>query len=153
MKEAEHNTNAVRSFKHYGYGAHKLSDQGGKFAGAKPCDIIARSPLGRYIAVEGKLIKKWEGFNSKVLRDNQRAELEKTSLTKEGMAFIFLYVHIPKECHYCVVFDWRTHKELLDQGIQICDMRAMRFGLWLPAIKDKDGKTIYNITKIMKRAR
>lgn len=152
MNEAEHNTNAVRSFRHYGFGAHKLSDIGGRQAGAKPCDIIVRSPKGRYIAVEGKMMKKWEGFSSKVLRPNQRLELERASATQEGRGFVFLYVHIPRQEHWCVVFNWKHFKDILDEGITIEEMRQHMFGIWLPPEKDKHGKTIYDIRKIMRKA-
>jgi hypothetical protein len=157
MKESLCNTDAVRSFKHYGYGAHKISDIGGRTAGAKPCDIIARSPKGRYIAVEGKMMKQWASFSSKVLRPNQRDELDGAANTQEGRGFVFLYVRInavpgkSKREHWLVVFDWKEYKGTLDLGLRINEMRDRIHGLWLPPLKDKRGKTIYDIRQIMRR--
>jgi len=151
INESQGNTSALRSLHYYGFGAHKLSDVMGKrFTDVKPCDIIAGSPKGRYIAIEGKIIKKWCGFNSKVLRPQQRAELDRATFKTEGRAFIFLYVRIEK-IHFLVVFDWKKYRSILDKGIHIDHMKKKMFGVWLPPKKDKKGKVIYNIKNLLSK--
>jgi len=149
VNESQGNTAALRSLHHYNFGAHKLSDVMGKrFTDPKPCDIIASSPKGRYIAIEGKIIKKWGKFTSKVLRPQQRSELDRATFKTEGRAFIFLYVRIEK-VHYLVLFDWKKHRSILDEGISIEQMKAKTFGVWLPPKKDENGKVIYNIKNML----
>lgn len=159
ITEAVGNTEAVRSFHHYGFGAYKISDvQGSRFTETKPCDILVCSPKGRYIAVEGKMIKKWCSFGGNVLRPNQIFELEGTSIKRKGRAFIFLYVRIPpnkikgtKRVHKLVVFDWAKYRKIfMGRGISIEDMRNKKYGVWIDPFKRPDGKIIYDIRKIFK---
>lgn len=158
MKESEGNTEAVRSLKHYGFGAYKLSDvRGARFTETKPCDIIAQSPKGRYIAIEGKVMNEWSNFNDKWLRPNQAIALDDACINRPGRAFIFLYVRIKankakktKRVSKLLVLDWNTYRETLQgKGIGVDQMRAQSVGVWLDIQKDDEGKNIYNLKKLM----
>lgn len=158
MKENHCNTEVVRSLKHYGWGAYKLSDvRGARFTETKPCDIIACSPKGRYVAIEGKLIKKWQGFSAKALRPNQIAHLDQTCIKRQGRAFVFLYVRInpdkqkgtKREC-WLVAFDWKKHREaLMGKGYGVNQLRNLEVGLWWKPIKDKQGKILWPLKKLL----
>lgn len=158
MKENVGNTEVVRSLKHIGWGAYKLSDvRGSRFTETKPCDIIACSPKGRYVSIEGKLIKKWEGFNARKLRPNQIAELNGTAFKRKGRAFVFLYVRInadkskgQKRVCKLVVFDWKKHRQvLMGKGYGVQELRAQKVGVWLDPDKDDQGKLLWPLKKLL----
>lgn len=149
------NTEAVRSFHHYGWGAYKIPDVlGSKFTGDKPCDIIAESPKGRYVAVEGKLIKKWCKLSPSILRPNQIFELNRAK-----RSFLFLYIRIKankekgtKRVHKLCVIDWKEDgKWILKNGVVKYLLEEQEIGRWLEPLKDKNGKTIYDIRKILNK--
>ena len=158
MKESEGNTSAVRSLKRYKFGAYKLSDvRGSRFTETKPCDIIAQSPKGRYIAIEGKVMNTWSNFNDKWLRPNQIAALNDATFKRPGRAFIFVYVVIKadkqkgtKRLHKLLVLDWKVYRETLQgKGIGVDQMRSHSVGVWLDPFKDDEGKTVYPLKKLM----
>lgn len=157
MKENPCNTESVRSLKHYGFGAYKLSDvRGSRFTETKPCDIIACSPKGRYVAIEGKLIKKWEGFSARALRPNQIAHLDATCFKRGGRAFVFLYVRIApdrknsvKRVCKLVVFDWKKYRETIHEGIGVRELKDQTYGVWLDPSKDKQNKLIWPLKRLM----
>jgi len=160
INEAVGNTEAVRSLHHIGWGAYKIPDtMGSRFTSDKPCDIIACSPKGRYVAIEGKMIKKWCSFNAKVLRPNQIFELDRATLKCKGRAFVFLYVRIQADkekgtqrVHKLCVFDWKLHRgSLINKGYSIEAIKTQSVGVWFDPIKNKNGKTIYNLRKLLKR--
>lgn len=134
MKEAIGNTEAVRSLKHIGFWAHKLPDvMGGRFTDSKPFDIVACSPKGRFISIEGKMTKKWEGFSAKKLREHQVVNLDATGVKRGGRAFVFLYVRIKADkkknqprVTKLVVFDWKKYRaRLLGAGFTAQEMRTI----------------------------
>lgn len=158
MKEAVGNTEAVRSLKHYGWKAYKLPDVlGGRFTQNKPYDIIACSKKGRYVAIEGKLIKKWEGLTRNAFRDHQPIELDKV-VKNNGRAFVFLYVRInadkkkgQKRVCKLVVFDWKVHrKAIMTEGYGVALMRSQSVGVWLDPEKDDEGKIIWPLKTLLK---
>lgn len=158
MKENIGNTEVVRSLRHYKWGATKLSDvRGSRFTETKPCDIIACSPKGRYVSIEGKMIKKWEGFSAKKLRPNQIAELNGTTFKRKGRAFVFLYIRIKadrskgqKRVCKLVVFDWKVHREvLMGKGYGVNELRAQEVGTWLDPLQDNQGKVLWPLKNLM----
>lgn len=158
MKEATGNSEVVKSLRKIGWGATKLSDvRGSRFTDSKPCDILACSPKGRYVAIEGKMIKKWGGFNTKTLRQNQIDELNNTCLKRQGRAFVFLYVRINanpskglKRVCKLVIFDWKKHRKALEgKGYGVAQLRSQSVGVWLDPSRDEDGKTIWNLKKLL----
>lgn len=157
IKEVTGNTEAVRSLKHYGYGAYKIADvRGSRFMENKPCDIIASSPKGRSIYIEGKMSKKWEGFSSKKLRPHQVIELTNNCFKRKGRSFVFLYVRIKADKNkgierVCklVVFDWKVHRNRLTKGYTVKQMRSQSVGVWLDPLKDDKGKIIWPLKKLL----
>lgn len=155
MKETNGNTNAVRSLRHYGYFAYKISDvQGSRFTETKPCDIIVCSPKGRFGAIEGKIMKRWATFNKKVLRPNQIMALDAVSKKRQGRAWIFLYVHIKakghRPLHRLVVLDWTIFRPLImGQGIGVQQLRAQTIGIWLTPMKVQKKDVYRNLDKAL----
>lgn len=158
MKEAVGNTEVVRSLKHFKWKAYKIPDvRGSRFIQNKPCDIIACSPKGRYVAIEGKMIKKWEGFSSKKLRPHQVIELNDICFKRQGRAFIFLYVRVQgdpskglKRATKLVIFDWKTHRDALSgKGYGVNQLRNMSVGVWLDPQKDEQGKIIWPLKNLL----
>ena len=158
MNEATCNTEVVRSLKHFGWLAYKISDQvGGRFTVIKPCDILACSPKGCYVAIESKLMKKWGKFDASALRPNQIEHLTGVTLKRDGRAFVFLFVRISrnpkkgvKSVHKLVVFDWKKHsKKLLNGGYTIEELRNQQVGQWFDPVKDKHGKIIWPLKNLL----
>jgi hypothetical protein len=155
INERACNTDAVRSFHHYGWGAYKLADTlGANFTPEKPCDIICESPKGRYVPVESKLIKKYGVFNSGAFQPSQIFELNRAK-----RSFVFLFVKIPpdkakgtKRVNKLCVLDWKIHgKRILTTGISLEELKAEKFGMWLDPFKQQQSeKTIYDIRRILK---
>jgi len=150
------NTEAVRSFRKFGWGAYKISDvQGMRFTSEKPCDILAQSPKGLYVAVEGKMIKKWAMVSTKLFRPNQIQELD-GACKRKGGAFLFVYVRIQKNkekgierVHALLVFDWKKYRERLMVGIGARELKSLVHGIFIPAEKDEKDRHFYDIRGIM----
>lgn len=157
VKESIANTEVVRSLKHYGFSAHKLSDvMGSRFTSSKPCDIIAQSPKGRYIAIEGKMMTKLSNFNEAWLRPNQVIALD-ACVRLKGRAFVFLYVRVRGDrekgtsgiCKL-VVLDWKIHREALKgKGYGVDLIRAQSVGVWLDPLHDEDKKIIWPLKNLL----
>ncbi len=127
MKEKEVNTEIRKSFEHFGAFAYKIPDlpigihdrrRGIRFNPSKPFDIVV-CYKGIFIAVETKLLRKFEAFGLRQIRDNQREALDKVSQKAGGYAFIFLNVRIPpdkakgqKTVNRLYTFHWPTWKAL-----------------------------------------
>jgi hypothetical protein len=159
MKESVGNTEVVRSLRFYKWRAHKLPDVlGSRFTDNKPYDIVACSPKGRFVAIEGKLTKKWEGFSGRKLRPHQVIELDGVAKKCQGRAFVFLYVRInadrktgQKRVCKLVVFDWKKHRAaLMGKGYGVALMRSQAVGVWFDPIKDDQGKLVWPIKKLLK---
>lgn len=151
VNEVTGNSDAVRSLRLYGFRAYKIPDvRGTKFTGEKPCDIWAYSNKGRHVSIEGKMIKKFESFSSKVLRSNQIEELD-ACVQKEGRAFVFLYIYIPRQKKQLVVFDWLLYRDLLHRGFSKQELLTKEFGVWLEEMKQFDGKAIFNLSKLLSK--
>lgn len=152
VNEALGNRMTVGSLRHLGYRAHKISDvMGTSFTDKKPYDIFACSPKGRSIAIEGKMIKKWQKLNYKDFQPQQLVELDKQCLECKGRAFVFLYVFIEKMRVVCVL-DWQLyHKQIkTDEGITVEQLRKRSVGRWFNSSKDNWDKDIFNIKGFMK---
>lgn len=155
-KESEGNTITVRSLRQFGFFAYKISDvQGTRFTETKPCDIIACSPNGTFIAIEGKLFKKWQKLDKDVLRPNQIKALDEISYKRNGRAFVFLYVSIKstkktKGFEGLVVFEWRKHRDVIlsPGGIPPTDLRNHAYGVKVLPYK-VGSQTFYPITYIL----
>lgn len=116
MKESNFNTEVVRSLRYYGWLAHKLSDvRGTRFTGEKPCDILACSPSGCFVAIESKQMKKYERLKVGALRPNQIATLDK-AIENNGRAFLLVNVRIPRVHNVCVALDWNEHRDAIVEG-------------------------------------
>jgi len=157
FKEAHGNTEVVNSFKHFGFKAYKIPDiRGSRFTANKPYDIVACSKKGRYIAVEGKLIKKWQGITKNVFQPHQPIELD-AIVKRNGRAFLFVYIRINackghKRVCKLVIFDWAVHrKDIMCKGIGVTLMRSQSIGTWLDPFKDKNDKIIWPLKNLLVR--
>lgn len=157
MKESKCNTEVVRSLKKIGWGAYKLPDVlGQRFTVNKPCDILACSPKGRFVAIESKLFKKVKGFNLSELRPNQIEALEKNSIKRKGRAFIFLFISIKadkskglKSSYELVVFDWQKYgKVLKKKPFSIEQIRSKSVGVWYTPEK-LNNKIFWDFKKLL----
>jgi len=76
LNEKHFNTEIVNSLKDQGAWAYKIPDMpsslmiGGRFNPDKPCDIIA-SVSGRFVGIEGKMLKEMKGISLSLFRDGQ----------------------------------------------------------------------------------
>lgn len=157
MKESQCNTETVRSLKHLGWGAYKISDvQGKRFTEEKPCDTIACSPKGRHTMIEGKLIKAWCSLNERSLklRPNQVFALTNNCVKRKGRSFLFIFVKIPpskshKGLYKLLVLDWAHHRQAITgDGIPIDLVRSQAIGTWLDPFK-RDGKTEWPLERLL----
>lgn len=155
MKESHFNTEVVNSLKHFGYFAYKLGDQvptpGSRFIPEKPCDIVSCSPRGVFIAIESKQLKKWASLNHKILRQNQVDALDKV-VKRKGKAFLFLNIRVnkPKLENWCVVFNWKEHREnIMSNKYTIDVLRDGYVGVWKTPFKI-DKKILWDLSDLMK---
>jgi len=155
--ERELNTEIVRSLKYYNFFAYKISDvMGSRFTETKPCDILACSPHGEFIAIESKLMKKWQGFNKNVLRENQIQTLNRI-IRNSGRAFVFLGVSIKADKKkgiqkesWLIIFDWAIHKKaIMGKGYSPNDLREGLVGDWRTNSKNSEGKIIWDIETLL----
>lgn len=150
MKENHINSEVVRSLELDGFWAYKIPDVlGSRFTARKPFDVVAESKKGRFISIEGKLIKKWEAFSLKKLADHQIINLNRTGVKRDGRAFVFLYIRIPREASYIVVFNWKKYKTLLKKGLTAKELKTKKHGVWLSPGKDDMGKIYWPLKKLM----
>lgn len=157
MNENNCNSEVVRSLRFYRYRAYKIPDVlGSRFTDNKPYDIVTCSRKGRYVAIEGKLTKKWEGFSIRKLRPHQVIELDGV-VRNNGRAFVFLYIRIPpdkqkgtKRVTKLVVFDWKIHKKGIKKGYGVALMRSQAVGVWLDPGKDDKGKILWPLKNLLK---
>lgn len=154
MKEAEFNSEVVRSLKHLGYFAYKISDvMGSRFTPEKPCDILACDLKGRFIAIESKQIKSWKSLTGKMLRDNQIVTLDK-SVKITGRAYVLLNIRIhdvknKRRENWCVVFDWSIHREsIMNNKYTAKVLQDGYVGEWLLPSKDDEGKIIWPLKNL-----
>lgn len=143
MREVVFNTEVVNSLKSAGVWAHKIGDapifsgMKTRFTPEKPCDIVACSESGRFIGIEGKQFKKWQGFYKSVLRDNQIEALDDFAHKRKGRAYVFLNIRIasPQE-NWCVIFDWKEYRDrILTDGFTIKEIKAKSVGIWVKGYK------------------
>lgn len=158
IQERVGNTEAVRSFRKFGWGAYKISDvQGMRFTETKPCDIIAQAPNGTYVAVEGKMMKAWATLNGGLFRENQIAELDGATFKRKGRAFVFLYLRIPPNkkkatprLHALMVFDWKVYrKRIMGKGVSPQELRDRAHGLFIPVERDNKGRHFYDLRGLL----
>jgi len=144
MKESDCNSEVVRSLQKIGWSAYKIPDVlGSRFTANKPCDILACSLGGRFVAIESKLIKKWQSVSIKILRDHQEVFLTNTCRKRKGQAYLFLFLKIPKTktrkaFQGLVVFDWLRYGEYIKrQPITIKQLQNQSIGEWFEPYKNK----------------
>jgi hypothetical protein len=113
-----------------------------RFVPEKPCDILA-CVNGHMVAVEGKQMKKWQGFSIRFLRDNQIVALD--SIVKAGgRAYVFVNVRVPPEKgvskreNRLIVINWSTWDR------ELIPVKAMRE---MPYIEGKLG--LFDLSSIM----
>lgn len=144
MIEADFNTEIINSLKWHGYYAYKIPDMPNaarrviRFIPVKPCDVIACTPGGRFIGIEGKLIKKWQGMHVGMIRESQVNALDEM-VKRNARAFIFVGVRIEaqklkniKKEISCVIFEWTKHRDnLLEGNYNVKNIRAKSVGVWI----------------------
>lgn len=152
INEALGNRIAVRSLRHFGFRAHKISDvMGTSFTDKKPYDIFSTSPNGVAVAIEGKIIKTWKKLNYKDFQAQQMIELDGNCLKCKGRSFVFLYVMIKGKNELCVI-DWKVyHKQIKSHfGVSVSEIRNKDVGCWYEVTKDSFDKDIYNLKGFLK---
>lgn len=126
MREKVFNTEIKNSLLALGHWAHKIGDQpigkqedggqshdGFRFNIKKPFDIIAVI-CGRGVAIEGKMIRRFQAFGQRDIRDIQKENLDKM-LAAGGRAFVFLNVRgviAGRRENRCIIFDWAEFREV-----------------------------------------
>jgi hypothetical protein len=126
MRETNFNTEVMNSLKKFGAWAYKIADSptswtmaATRFTPEKPCDIIACYD-GKFLAIEGKQIKKFKAFGMSDMRPAQIKNLTEV-IERGGRAFIFLNVRIPaikgkqKRENRLLIFDWAMWKDRLER--------------------------------------
>ncbi len=155
MKETQTNSEIMRSLKHQNIWCYKIADSptswtqaATRFTPSKPCDILA-CHRGKFLAIEGKLIKKWKAFGLRDLRDSQIKGL--TEVVKAGgRAFVFLVVRIPaiagkqKRVNRLIAFDFG----FLDRNrIFRFDHKQLQALDYISTTKDGEGKMIFDLSE------
>lgn len=160
MNEKKTNTEVTNSLKHFGFFAYKIADtMGTQFIVTKPCDILACSPHGVFVAVECKLMKKWGKVDRKILRENQIESLD-AAVARNGIAYFILNIHIAanpqkgiKRESHLVVFDWSYRREQIVSGYftkqkLIEESKCKAFGLWCESFTHEK-KKLWNFKKLV----
>jgi len=112
MKEKNFNTEVKNSFIAHGHWAYKIPDfpqamvTGARFNPIKPFDIMA-VVHGYGVAVESKMLKKYEAFGGRHLREEQIQALDDVKKS-DGRPFVFLNIRqpSPNRLNRLIVFDW-----------------------------------------------
>ena len=147
MREVQSNSEFVKSLKSVGIWAYKIADSPTswtshvtRFTPEKPADIIACTRSGRFLLIEGKLFKEWQGFYKSAFRDSQIKSLDEIVKNK-GRAYVFLNIRIAKDAknkreNWCVIFNWAKYGERFKaNGFTIKEMRAHAEGIWIEGYK------------------
>lgn len=153
MREAQFNSEVVKSLKHWGAWAWKIPDmpvsmlQALRFSPDHPCDIVA-AYQGRFLGIEGKMLKKYEAFGIRHLRPAQIRELD--SMVDTGNdAYIFLNIRItaPRE-NKLIILPWKEWRDALHTAsIKAEELRAWE-GVPLTRVEtSKTGKRGKALTK------
>jgi len=145
MNEKVLNSEIVKTLKWFGAWAYKIPDMpsslmvGGRFNPDKPCDVVA-SVQGRFVGIEGKMIKEWQGFGSRFLRANQIEALT-DQVRSKGQAFVFLNVRIGKpRTNRLIIFNWELWKDVFETH-----MIPKKLTPDLPFVEAKKG--MFNLTQ------
>lgn len=126
MREKVFNTEIKNSLLALGHWAHKIGDQpigkqedggqshdGFRFNIKKPFDIIA-IVHGRGVAIEGKMVRHFQAFGQRDIRDIQKENLDK-ALAAGGRAFVFLNIRgviAGRRENRCIIFDWEEFRNI-----------------------------------------
>lgn len=114
MKERQFVTELKHSFQKHDAHFHKIIDmphftgQRTRFDIKKPFDILI-AYKGTPIAIEAKIIKKYQAFGAQIKKHQKEAL---TEYSKHGHAFIFLNVRIPRKTNHLIIFDWAQYSEI-----------------------------------------
>lgn len=139
----------VKSLKSAGFWAYKIADSPAswtasvtRFTPEKPADIIACTKSGRFMLIESKQFKKWQGFYQTAMRDNQMKALDDTT-AMGGKGYVFVNIRIAKEKakgialeNWVVIFSWeRFGQRIRNEGFTIKEMKEKSFGIWIKGSK------------------
>lgn len=162
MKESVFTTEVVNSLESFGLYVYKLADIPNaarrviRFIPVKPCDVIACSPKGRFIAIETKQFKKWQGLTKSVMQEGQIFHLDRIA-KRGGQAFVILNVRIEankrkgqKRVNLCGVFNWKEYRDqILDGSIGAKIIREQSKGIWIDSFLDEKKKRVWNLQKLL----
>ena len=118
MRESKFITEVKNSIFEYGGWAYKLADlpasmtPGLRYSPDKPCDLIA-SINGKCIGIECKMLRKYEAFGLRHLRESQVRGLDGIIQRGLGRGFVFLNIRRSADKEYgikrlnrLIIFDW-----------------------------------------------
>jgi penicillin-binding protein-related factor A (putative recombinase) len=109
-------TEITKSFFQHGHYAYKIKDPNYqeimRGAEKRPFDIVAFvNEFG--LAIEVKLIKKWQKFSPIMFKEHQFYHLDKIK-NQGGLAYVFLNIRIPElKENRLIIFDWHKWGEVL----------------------------------------
>ena len=162
MKESVFTTEIVNSLESFGLYVYKIADIPNaarrviRFIPVKPCDVIACSPKGRFIAIETKQFKKSQGLTKSVMQEGQIYHLDRI-VKRGGKAFVIVNVRIEankrknqKRINACGVFNWKTYREkILDGSLGAKVIRDQSEGTWIESSLDDKKKRVWNLQKLL----
>lgn len=143
MREAQFNSEVINSLQAMGFWAYKIADSPTswtkaqtRFTPTKPSDIIACSPTGAMVMIEGKQFKSYKKLSGKNLRESQINALD-AIVAINGRAYLFLNIRITHpRTNFLVAFNWKWHRErLMGEGISAAQLREQKWGTWVPGHK------------------
>jgi len=127
VKEGQFLTEVKHSFNDVGCYAYKIPDMpsgfvtGFRFNPDKPYDMVV-GLKGDFAAIEGKLLKKFEAFGMRHIRDCQIKGLDEVVSTG-NRAYIFLNIRVSgdkekriKRANRLLVWEWENFKERCKDG-------------------------------------
>jgi hypothetical protein len=156
MKEAKFNTEVKNSVIASGGWAYKIADMpriaGLRFNPEKPCDTLA-SINGKFVAIEGKMFKKWEALGLRHFQDSQIREMDALNENGNDNCFVFLNIRISgdkdagiKRENRCIIFRWSELRVgLEDRSIFAKELKE------LPYIAGKKG--LFDLSEFIKEVR
>jgi hypothetical protein len=129
MKETQFNTEVMNSLKDLGVWCYKIADSPTSWTSAltrftpeKPSDILA-CYKSKFVAIEGKQIKKFKAFGIGDMRPSQIRNMDEIVTPKVGgRAFVFLNIRIKavkgttKQENRLLILDWAEWRERLKKS-------------------------------------
>lgn len=152
MRESVFNAELISSLNHWGAWAYKIQDlpasitMGLRYVPEKPCDIIG-AYRGKFFAIEGKQMKKFEAFGMRHMQSSQIKHLNKIVDTG-SRGFVFLNIRIgavkgqTKRVNRLVIFDWKKFRDLGEVSLKQKEIMALPY----VSYETIDKKIIYNLS-------